>query len=224
MLLSGGAILGDVSTHPPAFVVLQATTGQMAVVGHPSQDTIQAAARQAQEIIALPENADWTTAALPDWIGEPATIHVLGQSPRLPPVPPGTVRRLAAEEVSALSGLPPDLREELLVEAQAGTPIAAAFADERPVAFCYAGSVTERWWDVSIDTVEPYRRQGYAARCAAYCITEMARAGKQPVWGALVSNHASAGLAVKLGFEPVDSIFVFSRQVDKTPKLCSVTR
>jgi GNAT superfamily N-acetyltransferase len=215
MLLSGGSILGDGSSDPPAFVVLHATTGQTAVVGHPSHDTIQAAAQQAPEIIALPENADWTTAALPDWIGEPATIHVLGQSPRFPEVPPGSVRRLARDELSAVLGLPADLREELLVEAQAGTSITAAFADERPVAFCYAGSVTERWWDLSIDTVEPYRRRGYAARCAAYCIAEMARAGKQPVWGALVSNHASASLAAKLGFEPVDTIFVFTRKVDK---------
>jgi hypothetical protein len=149
MLLSGGAILGDVSTHPPAFVVLQATTGQMAVVGHPSRDTIQAAARQAQEIIALPENADWTTAALPDWIGEPATIHVLGQSPRLPPVPPGTVRRLAAEEVSALSGLPPDLREELLVEAQAagGTSRSTPWSPSAVRATRHAArlTVSRRW-------------------------------------------------------------------------------
>lgn len=215
MLLSGGSILADASSDPPSFVVLQATTGQMGVVGHPSHDGIRAAAQQAKEIIAFPENAEWTTTALPDWIGEAATIHTLGATPSLPEVPAGTVRALASDEVAALTGLPPELREELLAAWQSGTPIAAAFADGRPVAFCYPGSVTERWWDVSIDTLEPYRRQGYASRCAAWCMAQMARHGRQPVWGALVSNLASARLAAKLGFEPVDRVFVFTRRLHK---------
>jgi RimJ/RimL family protein N-acetyltransferase len=107
------------------------------------------------------------------------------------------------------------LRQELLVEADAGTPIPAAFADGRPVAFCYPGSVTERWWDISIDTIDAYRRRGYAARCVSFCIEEMARAGKQPVWGALESNPPSLRLAAKVGFEPVDRIFVFSSETEK---------
>jgi hypothetical protein len=212
MLLSGGSILGTGSSDPPAFVVLQAAIGQMAVVGHPSHQIIRAAAEQVDEIIAQPENVDWTAAALPDWTGEPATIHVLGRSARLPDVPPGTVRRLTAEELSSAPGLPSELREELLVKAMAGSPITAAFAGGRPVAFCYSGSVTEHWWDISIDSIEPYRRQGYAARCVSFCVEEMARAGKQPVWGAFVSNQPSLRLAAKLGFEPVDTIHVFSRR------------
>jgi hypothetical protein len=34
-------------------------------------------------------------------------------------------------------------------------------------------------------------------------------AGKEPVWGAVESNAASMGLATKLGFVPVNRIFVF---------------
>ena len=33
--------------------------------------------------------------------------------------------------------------------------------------------------------------------------------GKEPVWGALLSNVASIGLAARLGFVPVDRFFVF---------------
>ncbi len=40
------------------------------------------------------------------------------------------------------------------------SPIAAAFADERPVSFCYSGWETETHWDVSIDTLDGYRRRG----------------------------------------------------------------
>ena len=86
---------------------------------------------------------------------------------------------------------------------------------ERPAAFCYAGAVTESLWDVSIDTLEPYRRQGYATRCAAFVIEQMRAAGKEPVWGSLFSNVASAQLAARLGFVPVDTIVVFARPILK---------
>ncbi len=33
--------------------------------------------------------------------------------------------------------------------------------------------------------------------------------GREPVWGALESNEPSMKLAAKLGFVPVDRIFVF---------------
>jgi predicted GNAT family acetyltransferase len=79
--------------------------------------------------------------------------------------------------------------------------------------FCYAGSTTETLWDVSIDTLEPFRRQGYAGLCVAYVVDQMNREGKRPVWGAVESNEASLRLASKLGFKPVDRITVFERPV-----------
>ncbi len=41
-------------------------------------------------------------------------------------------------------------------------------------------------------------------------IPELAEQGRMPVWGSLESNTASARLAAKLGFNPVDTIIVFS--------------
>jgi RimJ/RimL family protein N-acetyltransferase len=38
----------------------------------------------------------------------------------------------------------------------------------------------------------------------------MALLDKRPVWGAVESNRASLGLAAKLGFRPVDTLFLFS--------------
>ena len=209
-LLSGhGVALGLSPSGSPDFV-MQAESGEITVVGHPPIEVIQTAAAQTREVWSVPENADWTAAALPDWSQEPAIIYVLGDRRRIQAVQPGAVRQLDSSELTAIPGIAADLLEELLAEDRRGTSILAAFAAERPVAFCYAGSVTERWWDVAIDTLGPYRRQGYAAQCVAACFERMDCLGKQPVWGAMVSNVASASLAAKLGFEPVDSLLLFS--------------
>jgi RimJ/RimL family protein N-acetyltransferase len=78
------------------------------------------------------------------------------------------------------------------------------------VSFCYAASVTETLWDISIDTLDEYRGQGHAALAVAFMVRRMARQGKRPVWGAEESNTASMALARKLGFEPVDRLIVFA--------------
>ena len=211
MLLSGtGRPVGGVATSPVAFVALHAAQEQAMTVGRPPKELIQKAAAGAQELLAVPENADWVTAALPGWQQETATIYTAATLDRVRAVPPGDVRQLTIPELAGLPAQHASLRDDLLLEARAGTPVFAAFAGEQPAAFCYAGSVTERWWDISIDTLEPYRRQGYGAQCVAHVIQHMTEQGRMPVWGALESNTASARLAAKLGFNPVDTIIVFS--------------
>jgi GNAT superfamily N-acetyltransferase len=214
MLLSGmGRPVGAVATSPVAFVALHAGTDQAAVVGRPDHELIQKAAAGAQELLAVPENAEWVAAALPVWELEVATIHTAPNFDRIRALPPGTVRRLTIPELAGLPVQHALLRDELLVQARAGAPVFAAFAGGQPAAFCYAGAVTERWWDLSIDTLEPFRRQGYAAQCAAHVIQHMSEQGKMPVWGAMESNTASARLAAKLGFTAVDKVVVFSPPV-----------
>jgi GNAT superfamily N-acetyltransferase len=211
MLLTGmGRPVGEVATSPVAFVALHAGDDQAAVVGRPAHELIQNAAATATELLAVPENADWVTAALPAWQLEPATIHTLSDPDLIRAIPSGIVREVTIPELASLPVQYAPLRDDLLVEARSGTPVFAAFAGEEPAAFCYAGSVTERWWDVSIDTLEPYRRQGYAAQCVAHVVQRMEAAGRMPVWGAMRSNTPSARLAAKLGFTPVDSVVVFS--------------
>ena len=39
--------------------------------------------------------------------------------------------------------------------------MAAAWAGHFPVSFCYPALRTERWWDISIETLEDHRRRGY---------------------------------------------------------------
>jgi predicted GNAT family acetyltransferase len=62
--------------------------------------------------------------------------------------------------------------------------------------------------DVSIDTLEPYRRRGHASKVVHFLVEHYAAQGRQPVWGALVSNRASLALAERLGFAPVDALSV----------------
>jgi GNAT superfamily N-acetyltransferase len=210
LLLSGHARVEVASTTPPAFVVVRPDVAQGGVVGRPPHRVIQAMAADAEELLVEPEHAEWVAQALPGWTCELAMLHVLGGARRLPHVASGLVRPVSRDEMAGWREIPDDLREELC-EAGAETPVFVAFAGERPAAFCYAGAVTESLWDVSIDTLEPYRRQGYATRCAAFVIEQMRAVGKEPVWGSLISNVASARLAAKLGFVPVDTIFVFVR-------------
>ena len=77
------------------------------------------------------------------------------------------------------------------------------------MSFCYAASETETLWDVSIDTLEPWRGRGLARACCELLISHMARHGKSPVWGAVEGNFASMKMAERLGFRPVDTLTVF---------------
>jgi len=212
MLLSGECELlgleegGDVSA-----VVRNTGFPLISVVGCPSEATIReaAAGRRDHEIIVPPENEDLVAAALPGWESARATLHLLEDEGRLPPVPAGSVRLLDPAELDSIEELPPDLRAELTSAVQS-FPVAVSLEEGRPVAFCYADR-TEGLWDVAIDTLEGHRRRGHAARCVAYMIWHLRPL--RPVWGAENTNRASLGLAAKLGFVPVDELLLF-RAID----------
>lgn len=209
-LIDGGAeLLGAELDVSASGVIIEWKFGFVYVVGHPEQQVIRFVASGAKEVIANADNASFVQAALPCWRMERATLHTLRHAGRLPPVPPGSVQLLRDCDRPLLAGLPCDLRIELDAELRAGRPIAASLADGRPVAFCYAGAITEEWWDVAIDTLEPWRRQGLAARCVSYQIERLAVDGKRPVWCSADSNPPSGQLAAKLGFTPVDSLVLF---------------
>ncbi len=210
MLLAGSArLLGVGRAAPTGFVALHATGDLAVVVGPAPAEAIAEAAQTAEEILAAPEDGARVAAILPGWKVETALLHLRPAAAPLPAVPADAVRFLTADELSGSAGLPEALRRELWEEFEAGTPIAAAFEGGRPVSFSYAGSITETKWDVSIDTLEPYRRRGHAQRVVSFLIAHYAKLGREPVWGALLSNPASLALAARLGFEPVDRLAVF---------------
>lgn len=148
---------------------------------------------------------------LPDWTAEAVTLYTLREErarawrlPRWPTSP------ITESQIPAVDGLPPGLRDELLAAA-AHTPVWAAKQDGRPAAFAYAAQTTERWFDVSVDTLEPFRNQGLGGAAAMALIVDRMLHGLLPVWGAVKGNEASHRLARRLGFEAVDLLWLMTR-------------
>ncbi len=206
-------IFGFEESECKSFVVCHNEVGLISVIGKPSIEAIRQAVEGSDKqgaVLAFDDNYLMVKEGLPNWQSEKATLYLLVDSPTLPCVPDGRVRFLKAEEVESLTGISGELKEELVIESKV-TRIAATIIDDQAVSFCYAGAVTESLWDISIDTREGFRHQGYAALCVAFMIDHFNRQGKKPVWGAVESNTASMNLAAKLGFVPVDELYVFER-------------
>ena len=192
----------------PSCVIHSLQQKLISVVGRPEFEYIQSAVSVNNGLVLTTlENIDYVAAALPNSKVGFATLHVLRNDSRLAEVPEGRVAILDPIEVLNVQ-VSDALREELLFVSRY-SPIAATFEDNVPVSFCYAASDTETLWDVSIDTLEPYRNRGYAGWCVSFMIRYMLQEGKQPVWGSAQSNTASMKLAAKLGFVPVDEIAYF---------------
>jgi hypothetical protein len=211
MLLSGrGTTICGRPADPPAIVA--AVTDRLAVVV--AWEDEEALARAilgvpAEFTVVAPVEAAAALAAIaPSRSGEGATLFVLPPeaSSRLTP-PAHGVRLLGPEDRHHLEALPPRLRGEIANRFEA-TAMAAAFVEDRPVSFCYAGWETETLWDVSIDTLDAWRRRGLAAAAATLLIHHHSVRGRRPVWGAVDSNVASNTLARKLGFEPIDRLIL----------------
>ena len=111
------------------------------------------------------------------------------------------------KEEAALDHLPGELREEMNA-ALDRTFVAMTYVDEEAVSFCYPHHETEKYWDVSVDTLSAYRRQGFAAMAFGAAHAVLSEHDKEPVWGALESNAASNGMAMKLGMERIGSRYV----------------
>ncbi|MES2692549.1 MAG: GNAT family N-acetyltransferase [Verrucomicrobiota bacterium] len=180
----------------------------VAVVGEVRSEWIDEAVRRMKPggvVLAYPKNLDEVRAALPGWKVERALIF---DGAGVRNVNDAAVRWLEPGEVERIEDA--GLRDEM-THALRWTQVAAVWLDGVPVAFCYAAWMTERRWDISIDTVEAYRRMGYAERAVRWTIGQMRTRGKEPVWGALESNVASRGLAGKLGFRPAGELWVLRR-------------
>jgi hypothetical protein len=136
------------------------------------------------------------------WQLERAILHTLPDASHLPDdegaslVPPGT----------DLSHVPAPLAAEL-ARAQ---DLFAAWVDGVPVSFAHAPWRTPRWFDVAVDTLPAARQLGLATRVAAAMIRHGRAGGREPVWGASELNQPSLRLATRLGFVPVDALWIAS--------------
>jgi GNAT superfamily N-acetyltransferase len=205
-------IFGFQAGPDPSVVLRDAEAGDIFVIGVPDDSAVRVAAERGQgrgQLIISDMQAARLGALLPDHVPTRAIVHLLGNVDRLPPTSEGNVRFIEAGAFDRRE-IPAELFDELHGAAEL-SPIAASFAENRPVAFCYAGAVTETLWDVSIDTLPEFRRFGHAARAAAHMIRYMAGFDRRAVWASAEDNPASRELARKLGFQPVDTLALFTR-------------
>lgn len=237
MLLSGRAVVAapdQSELSNDGFVVLVPDVALASIVGRPPESTVRASLGSLSgevNVLSQLEDAEYTAAALPKWQRRAAVLHVLPSTVSWESDADPLARIFTRETAPRFDHLPASLKEELVdalrgrtmsrfvpgelpphaaTAAGAAIPMAAAWADGRPVAFCYPVWQTETRWDVSVDTWEPYRGRGLAARAARTMIRHMRSAGRAPVWGALETNLASRKLAAKLGFIEAAGIAVFT--------------
>jgi len=203
-------VFGDLDTVRSRFVFQDHDAGYVFVIGEPNPAAVLASvACQGRRLglIAEQSRAPAIQKILTEWSGHRAIIGTLADENCLTPPDQGQIGWLDPADLVRID-MPSDLREELQDAARNGR-IAASLDDGGAVSFCYAGSVTEIWWDVAIDTLPLYRRKGHAARVASFMIRHMTGKQLKPVWGALEQNPASWQLARRLGFVATDELAVF---------------
>lgn len=208
LLLWKGSKLIENATRS-GFVVWSVEDGSGSVVGEPESYALALAASDVPELLAFAGNIDRVRSLLPGFNAELAIVFSAPE--QLPSAPPHRSREISLSEIAAQDHLPDDLLSELSDVAEDGVPVVAAFDGALPVAFAYVASETESLWDVSIDTIQSHRRQGYAAAAVLHLMRKMRDEGKSAVWGALESNRASASLARRLGFVENDRLWVLTR-------------
>lgn len=203
-LIDQSAILHGTAEHG---VVREGDGQTLYALGAPSRQILSEALRAAPtaELLAAPESQPHLAQVL-GAAGTRASLSRLLHPERLPA--DGETRLLGPRDGQCLASLPADLRDELTQVLQRG-PLAVALCAGVPVSFCYAGAVSETLWDISIDTLAPYRRRGFAGQAVSAMVRHMRGLGRPPVWGAAEDNPASFRLAEKLGFAVVDHLFVF---------------
>lgn len=103
--------------------------------------------------------------------------------------------------------LPEPLAGELAWARTRG-PIYTAYVDGMPASFAYAPWRSASLFDVSVDTLPGARQLGLATIVASAMIQAERAQGRQPVWGADEANVASLRLARRLGFSPIDELWV----------------
>lgn len=192
-------------------IVRDAEQTTLFVIGKPDASVVKTVLRRSplvQEVVAGNEHVGVLGTLLSQWSYSTIIVHRLRDAGRLTNAS-GDVRLLDPALIPELK-IDADLKQELADGAE-GSSISAAFVGGSPIAFCYAGAVTESLWDVAVDTVEAHRRNGHAGACVSHRVRLMREQGKEPVWQAELTNPPSWRLAGKLGFEPIDELAFFQR-------------
>jgi RimJ/RimL family protein N-acetyltransferase len=237
MLLSGRAEVifpEQPESAADGFVVSIADAALVSIVGRPPRALILDVVRGLDghlNVLCQPRDTAHVAGALTGWSRTTAVLQTLSSRPLWDSAIEEDTRIFSARDAPPLDHLPPPLRREIanalngrpsarfvpgelpdrdVPPALESTLVAAAWAGRLPVSFCYPALRTEHWWDISIETLEDYRRRGYAARAVRAMTRQMWQTGRSPVWGATLDNTASLAVARSLGFQEVGRLTVFS--------------
>jgi L-amino acid N-acyltransferase YncA len=120
---------------------------------------------------------------------------------------------LGSHEVEVLAHLPRALRRDLLA-AVADSPVAGALSGGAPVSFCHAAAITETLWEVSVHTLDGYRRRGLATRAVHRLMAELRGEGWWPVCAVEDGDAPALAFARRLGFVESGRMAVFRQTGD----------
>ncbi|HEX5474362.1 MAG TPA: GNAT family N-acetyltransferase [Vicinamibacterales bacterium] len=237
MLLSGRAEVvfpSEPESAADGFVVSVPDAGLASIVGRPPRALIRDAVERLEghvNVLCLPADAAYVAAALAGWLPAVAILHTLPHRPEWSAEVDEASRVFTAVDTPHLTHVPGPLRRELLDALRGRTtarfvpgelpdrdapppleavPMSASWAGALPVSFCYPVVRTESWWDVAVETIEAYRRQGHAGRAVRALVRHLWTTGRAPVWGTLDDNTGSLALARQLGFREVGRLTVFA--------------
>ena len=117
-----------------------------------------------------------------------------------------SVRLLTPHDSALLSAAPSEVAgtgyrdvSEFLTQAIA----AAAIVDGAIVSLAYTTARSERYADVGVHTLEPFRRRGFALSAASTVAARAQEEGQTPVWSTGHFNAASLKIAQDIGFTDV---------------------
>ena len=180
----------------------------LAAIGRPDAAVLEealASARPGADLVATGPAVKVTQAYF-DQPGKRAFVHEVGAA--------GLDRSQERSDAvlldtrTPLDGLSREVVREI-EDLRGREPIGAILVDGHLASVCYPVLATERYWDVSVETVERFRRSGFAAAAFLRVEREMSARGLEPAWGAYERNAASLALAAKLGFVRVGEVQAF---------------
>jgi len=109
---------------------------------------------------------------------------------------PGKVVRIrAANSVLLQRGFGAAAAEQF----EARAPCVAVVEEGMAVSICFCSRITPRVAEAGVETLEPYRRRGFAARAVAGWALAVQARGRLPLYSTSWENRASQAVAEKLG-------------------------
>lgn len=214
-----GRIFGDDPRH---CVILQPRARLASMVGNPERGTIRQALEASEGALTLLAQAsqlEEARAAARGWREYGAVRLARGHAPA--PRRPAwlQVRLVEAAAVAWCPAFPEDVLDAVR-SLPAAAEVALCWSGASPVSLCCAAWETERWWDVFVHTLEPYRSMGCAAAAADLLARRFLERGKAAAWFAYADNPASIRLARRLGFFAVERLTAFCADESRAEHRC----